>query len=44
MSDFFVILVFETVITLQRDSLISNTSQASNSNIIAQTLDFIDGL
>jgi len=31
MSDFCVMLVFKTVITLQRDSLILKTSQALNS-------------
>lgn len=38
MSDFFVMLVFKTVIRRLSDSLILNTSQALNSNIMNQTL------
>ncbi len=43
MSGFFVTLVFKNQ-SFTKKLLILNTSQASNSNILNQTLDFIDRL
>jgi len=44
MSDSCVMLDMKTVILKIRDSLIFKTAQALNSNIIVQTLDFMDSL
>jgi hypothetical protein len=43
MSDICVMLVLKTVIPICRDSLVFKTAHALISNILIQTLDFMDG-